>query len=99
MGFVSHGGQAKVFGADIKSVEIVKSRDSFSCSCCNTEIAKGSFALGGEVWSRLCLNCADKLFSNIDKALNEYREIMEETKKDLKLNAEKYRAHNVVCSI
>ena len=98
MGIIDYGGQASIYGADLRAVQISSVRAGRSkcfCAICKRELPNGSIVVGKDKFNRVCIDCCPILFARIKKALKIFTNLIEETEKDLKLNAEKYRTQNI----
>ena len=75
-----------------------KANKSFRCNICGKEKPKNTRYLGGN-YDRVCCDCSPEWFENSKKALQEMEMLLEKSKKDLKLNKDKWRKEMILGSL
>ena len=88
---------------DLRQLILIKCRTKWNCRICNNEIPSGSYCIGKtESWysyRKCCLNCAKKFLNNFIESINEFKQVADDTLKDIKKNEKKYQAVNSVARI
>jgi len=87
-----------LYGTDLNTLILVKSRTNHSCILCKKKIPKGSY-IYGRSYIRICINCAEEYFNKNIIQFKKYVKLIQDTKKNLNKNKKEYQVNNALANI
>lgn len=97
MGIIN-GKYAKITSGDKKTIQKCKIIEVGRCMWCGCNLPRGSICIGKD-WQKYCINCMNPLFEEINREIEEFKGIMEETYKDINTHKDEYEANNLASNI
>ena len=94
-----HAGKMEMSNIENNLFRSVRVRKSKKCIVCHKVISKGDYCLGKFSFDRVCLKCAEKLFSNALSSLNKIKSSLERVKKAFYDNLDNYIKNNLANSL